>query len=220
MDLVIGQSQMDTKVCRSCQQEYPATSEHFYKLNNSFHLDCKSCYKLRRKDYRSKQEPVHTGEIVAINRLLAEGIFATSGKSSVWGKYIDVVCWGCVKVEVKHSVESKRGSWTWILTSTNNPDTPSPDFILLIGQHKDGTHSYFFFPVNHPVFFKDGRRKTGITYMAESKQRNNRHDYLVLTPQIMRDYQNAFHQIETLRLDKIKQFREEYNQTEHLGKAA
>lgn len=201
---------MENKICNTCLREYPATTEHFYKRGKYLHNECKSCFREKRKGYRPKPEAVHEGEILAIKRLMADGIFATSGKSSQWGKFIDVVAWGCIKIEVKHATIDNRGRWQWTFASTINETTQPPDFILLIGQYKDGNLDYHLFPANHPVFFKNGKRKTGIMYQVESTQRNKRQHYVTLTPQIMRDYQDAFHQIETARLDKIRQMKTEH----------
>ncbi len=192
---------MDTIICNTCNTPYPATLEHFYKRGDgALNKMCKSCYQAKRKGRKTPKEAVHKGEVLAIEMLLRNAIFATSGKSTSYGKFIDVVAWGCVKIEVKHSVENIDGYWKFTFQSTHNQNTQSPDLIMLIGERYTGERRYYLFPANHPVFFNEhGKRKMGIGYKIDAIRRPDNLPQVTLTEDLLKSHQNAWHFIEMQR---------------------
>lgn len=162
---------MDTRICTHCHIEKPATLEYFYSHpHNSIGLEswCKDCKKARSKatPYKvsSDPKPRDKGEALALSVFLNAGIPALLGKNVEGMKWVDVVLWGCLKVEVKYS--QKPVNWQWVMNSTNNPKTAFPDVVLLIGKHaKTQLHHYFLLAPNHPMFInEDGSRKRSVGY--------------------------------------------------------
>jgi hypothetical protein len=161
---------MDTRICTHCHVSKPATLDYFYKGHtNSDRLTswCKDCMKARSKAMGTQQrdpKPRDAGEALALSVFLNQGIAAELGKNIEGMKWVDLVLWGCIKVEVKYS--QKPNYWQWTMTSTNNPKTLFPDAMLLIGKHgKTQKHHYFLVLPNHPMFInEDGSRKKSLSY--------------------------------------------------------
>lgn len=163
---------MNTRTCTHCHVTKPATLEHFYKgATNADRLTswCKDCMKARSKsnsklNIQSDTKPRDDGEALALLLFLNQGIPADLGKNTKGMAWVDLVLWGCIKVEVKYS--QKPIQWQWVMTSTNNPKTVAPDVVLLIGKHvKTQLHHYFILTPNHPVFINsDGSRKKSYGY--------------------------------------------------------
>lgn len=193
---------METKVCQTCNQELPDSPTHFYKRGDgALNKTCKTCYKAQRANNKKPPKTaVHTGEVLAIEKLLQNAIFATSGKSTSYGKWIDVVAWGCVKIEVKYSTITTNGLWQFTFTSTRNQNTQHPDLIMLIGERETGERHYYLFPENHPVFFNEhGKRKKGIGYNPNPVFHMDDLPYAVLTEDLLKSHENAWHFIEMQR---------------------
>lgn len=99
------------KVCRDCKEKKPLTD--FYRQDNTSdgHTPrCKTCHnqemtKYAKKDARTKAG--HWAEELVVDRLTSMGVFAVPGKRTTM-KWVDVVAWGCVTIEVK---SSKIGSF-------------------------------------------------------------------------------------------------------------
>jgi hypothetical protein len=202
---------------------YPATPEHFYKRGDgALNKMCKTCYRAKRKGRKSlPKTAIHKGEILAIDMLCRNGIFATSGKSTSNGKWIDVMAWGCVKIEVKYSAENTDGCWGFGFTSTRNKNTQHPHLIMLIGERYTGERRYYLFPENHPVFFNEfGERKKGIGYKIDAIRRSDNLPQVTLTEDLLKSHRNAWHLIEMQRQRVIMELTDLHTEPVAEGKAA
>lgn len=160
------------KLCTKCKIEKGI--DEFYKHSSAAdgHMNiCVECYKQQQKDRRkrpdyhkkSKREAQTETEGQVISRFFREGIFATPGKSSQW-HWIDIVAWGCVKIEVKSSVFTPSAGYQFMFTPKQIKQNFQSDIVCLLCI-KDGETSYHLFPSDHQVFFKpSGERKRGIGY--------------------------------------------------------
>jgi hypothetical protein len=163
---------MNTRTCTHCKTSKPATLEYFYShQHNADGLEswCKDCKKaLSKKQSKanmgSDTKPRDAGEALALSYFLNQGIPSELGKNISGMSWVDLVLWGCVKVEVKYS--QKPNYWQWTMYSTNNPKTVFPDAIMLIGKHgKTQRNHYFIISPNHPFFIKeDNTRKVSLSY--------------------------------------------------------
>jgi len=130
------------------------------------------------------------GENLAIEYLRSKGIYATPGKTSQLA-WVDVAAWGAVGIEVKHAkydVLSRR--FTFTTTPRQRSQGFSAHLVMLICEYSDRM-TYHLFPVNHSVFYIDGRMKSGIVFSlkqsAGSKHSGSR---VVMTQALMDEYEN------------------------------
>ena len=113
-----------------------------------------------------------------ILKLRSLGIYATFGVYGEW-KYVDVVAFGCVRIEVKTSTV---GHFHLSQDHGNEEGWDSSDIVILVcrGEESDTFH---IMRQNHPVFYRDdGSLKYAITYSGEKSQ--------VLTKEIMDEAQD------------------------------
>lgn len=178
--------------CSSCKEEKPITE--FYKRSGSdSHLsECKTCMKGRYKK-KTKVDAftsyVET-ENLAIRQFALNGIPALPGKS-LGVSWCDVLCFGCVGVEVKQSLVFD-GGFTFVFTPTQQSRVKG-DVIMLIcdyGQY----NTYHLFDSQFEGFYKNGKLKSGITYKRE---RSNSGLPVVFTPALMDEAQNRWGLIKT-----------------------
>lgn len=147
------------RLCNTCKQEKPLTE--FYERQTR----CKPCMYLvnkergRQKSPRAKLDTIFGSEGMVINELRKRGIPAYPGKSVSYA-HVDVVAWGCVGIEVKSS--RYDGGYQWGFSSRQRAELQS-DVIVLVTL--DDEPQFYVFPSNHPVFYRDGRRKSGVTYL-------------------------------------------------------
>lgn len=173
-----------TKICKDCNNEYPLTAVHWHirkASKDGYNHYCKACTGERSKRYgrasrqRGGRISGDVGTRLAVPYLAKHGIYADYGKNTRY-KYVDVMAWGCVKIEVKLSQNHvgkdwlltsvmTTGAWSFKMYSANNKDTLTPDVIMLICDRGDGSPSYHLLPYTHPVFYrKDGVRKINVSY--------------------------------------------------------
>jgi hypothetical protein len=197
---------MNTRTCTHCHVSKPATLEHFYKGHtNSDRLTswCKDCMRALSKVSSNQQrdpKPRDKGEALALTAFLNQGIHADLGKNIAGMQWVDIVLWGCIKVEVKYS--QKAHYWQWIMNSTNNPKTHFPDAVILIGKHEktQRCHHFIILP-NHPMFInEDGSRKRSISYSYL-----NRMSKSSFTIDPLLQHENNYGLIEKLRLAHSQQ---------------
>src|SRR5262245_36882243 len=105
---------MKTKLCNKCGEEKPL--EEFYTRRNTgdgYMNWCKECHKsvTYANTRHPKDKAVEMGATDVIRKLQNLGIYAAPGKASVY-QHVDVVAWGCVRIEVKssHLRANKSGS--------------------------------------------------------------------------------------------------------------
>lgn len=151
------------KLCRDCKEEKPLSD--FYRQANTpdGHTPrCKPCHgkemaKYAKKDARTKAG--HWAEELVVNRLMSMGIFAVPGKRTTM-KWVDVVAWGCVTVEVK-SAKFKNGSYRFDMGSQRRRKKIQ-DIVVLV---TEDTKQCYLFTGDNPLFYRaDGSIKPMVAY--------------------------------------------------------
>lgn len=194
---------METRTCTKCQVSKPATLDYFYKgRTNGDRLTswCKDCMKALSKTqtYTPKSLKVpNVGEAKAIAYLRGHGIPASGGKHIDTVTWLDVLAWGCVRIEVKYSKTNKQGLWSWMMYSVNDKEITGtlPHLILFIGEDvRTDEAKFYFFDANHPILFNEetGKRKVNVTYNYQSPD-GLHHD-------VFKRHENALALVETFRL--------------------
>lgn len=145
----------------------------FYKLRGTrdgLSPICKECKKAYSKA-RKKQTPQlsrrdkagHPSEQMVIDRLRSVGVYAAPGKSSEWN-WIDVVAWGCVRIEVKAASVTRHGTFLFNMGKKRGKEKDRSDLVVLIMLYDEDSR-FFVFKSTHPVFYHaDGRAKRGVAY--------------------------------------------------------
>lgn len=200
-----------TKLCNACETTKLLTD--FYKHPSSkdgYHKACKDCYKAHRKHYRPKSKEFASllSEQSIINLLRARGIYATAGKNSEY-KYVDVVAWGCVKIEVKFSHITPRCRFNWTFTPTQMKNGIKSDVVILVAIEPHEAN-YYVFSTDHPCFYlPNGTLKHGITYRPNARAYSNNRYGASLTDEIMKSQFEAWDLIERERLTVAKLYQDE-----------
>lgn len=104
-------------------------------------------------------------EYEVIEKLRNMGIHATFGRYSPW-KWVDIVAWGCVRIEVK-TAQFNDGKFQFRLTQegSTHEGWNASDLVLLICRYGDENNTFHLFRRSHPVFYRpDGTVKTGVVY--------------------------------------------------------
>lgn len=198
-----------TKVCKKCGQEKPRSEYYKRKQNrDGLYTACKACCReiSRNQRFKSRFEAGYESEDIAITKLRDVGIYAANGKCSEWKK-IDVVAWGCVRVEVKHSVyEPEWRRFRFNLGAKSKRRWFDCDLVLLICEWPDKPRTFHLFPSNHPIFFYKGDKlKTSIAWIADPvASLRPRFGGEPITGELMSQHQDAWHLIERARLSRIK----------------
>lgn len=208
---------MDTlaKLCAKCKQEkklddfYPRSGVDEPYLPGHFTSECKQCMKDRNKtaDKLSPYEPRVFTEKVAIEKLRTLNTHAIPGKA-VAAADVDVVCWGCVWVEVKYAkLEFERGAYKFKFTASPKQSKRGflADLVMLVCEYPGERLTYHLFEATDDVFYIHGRVKTGWTFTPGAhtalKHGNNR---TVLTQPLMDAAEERWELIEMFRLLRAK----------------
>ena len=196
-----------TKPCCACKTDKPLNE--FYVRSGILNptepghyvSECKVCMRLRNKTTGavSPYEPRALTEQLAIEWLLDVGIYAAPGKA-VRLAHVDVVAWGCVWIEVKYArYVSHRGVMKFKFDTTPKQQQRGflADIVMLICDYGDEL-TYHLFEANHPVFYMQGRIKSGFTFtpgaMEAKKHGDNR---VVMTQPLMDQAQDRWDMIGT-----------------------
>lgn len=79
---------MNTKICKRCDKEFPATLEYFHKspiTEDGFHIYCKACRKITSKKWRAKYYQRTKEEASATHKIYyAENKETISAQSKAW----------------------------------------------------------------------------------------------------------------------------------------
>jgi hypothetical protein len=157
--------------CKQCQETKAIDEFYTYSSNGKPMKVCKSCHKQRST--KTKPGQGHEHERILVERLHQQGIFATLGFGKGFN-FADVVAWGCVRVEAKLGEKQKNGSYLFRFTGKQIKQRVVADIIILIFPYSNGW-SYHLFDANDPIFFlADGKRKTGVSYLANAHHRKMR----------------------------------------------
>jgi hypothetical protein len=199
-----------SKPCRRCKIDKPLTE--YYKRSGvdnpiapgHYQSECIDCLKERSKTTPkfSRNIPLTVGEIHCIDYLNRHAIYAAPGKS-VYAADVDVVAWGCVKIEVKHAIlRLKNGREQYTFTAT--PQQMKRGFlaqVVVLICEDAGELTYHWFDAKDPVFYMKGRTKSGFTFVPGRfeplKHGNNR---VVMTQGMMDNALDRLSLIEENRL--------------------
>lgn len=190
------------KTCIACKQTLPLSD--FYKSDDSIDgasSNCKACTikkgRARGKKF-DRSKPTVPGEVIAIDYLRSRGVYAAPGKSSEW-KRVDVVAWGCVRLEVKYaSSKNRRNNFVFHFSAKQVQPDWKADVILFICDTASGQR-FFFFDANDPILFCNGKRRKNICYVMEATSRKHRAGRQSLTDEIMAEHEDRYDLIETAR---------------------
>jgi hypothetical protein len=181
-----------SKVCVRCKQNKPLTD--FYTRSGLPHLhnsECKACMKARYKDVNPvpATEPRAKSEILAINELKRQGIHAAPGKSVAYAD-VDVVAFGCVRIEVKYAklnTKFHRECYTFRLTPKQKQRGLLADIVMLICD--DGTRCTFhLFQTSYQAFYMtNGALKTGFDFVPGQNEQLKHHSTRTIMTQAMMD---------------------------------
>lgn len=183
------------RTCCDCSERKPISE--FYTYGNGAsgsytEKRCKSCKYIRvqqsAKTRGSKSVP--TADL-AISRMSEFGIFAVPGKYSPF-KFIDVVAFGCVLIEIKYSslLDDKR--YMFKFSRRQHQNGISSDLVCLITD--DGLSQRFsVFPSDLRVFYhSDGSLKQGVVYQPVGKFRRGDN---YLSSELMDSFEDAWQQV-------------------------
>lgn len=191
-----------SKQCARCKQEKPLSEFYIrtpYNRNSDrpalpgdYISECKTCMRERGKHQRRITPDVSRveSENIAIEYLRSKGVYATPGKASKL-TWVDVAAWGAVGIEVKHATyDQLLRKFTFVTTPRQQAQGFKAHVVMLICEYPDRM-TYHLFPSDHPVFYIDGRLKTGLVFSlrqsAGSKHSRNR---VVMTQSLMDEYEN------------------------------
>lgn len=206
------------KTCRRCGETKPGSE--FYRRSGSPHLLCSECKSCMRERGNSRESVPRTATIVpserlAIQALNAQGIHAVPGKA-VYYADVDVVAFGCVRIEVKYSTlraptpPNVTPAYIFAFSATQRKRGVLADVIMLVCD--DGTSSTFhLFPAKHPVFFKSKRMKTAVTFVpGRTRESVNRVNAHLLTQALMDDHRDNWRLVWQLLKDKSDDLRKAF----------
>ncbi len=182
------------KACKRCKQE-KSYSEFYVRsgidsptTDGHYTSECKQCMKARSKGKPRVKNivPRYQSETIAIEELAKLGYPALPGKA-VSAVDVDVVVWGHVWVEVKYSkLQTSDGVHNFNTTLKQQERGFLAHVVMLICENVDGVRTNHFFKPDDPVFYMNGRLKTGFTFRPGAtkalKHGNNR---VVMTQPMM-----------------------------------
>jgi len=187
-----------------------------YRYEDRISQPCKACKAAGQKKrdwrkYHDRSSVNNSGELLVIKKLRSLGIYAAPGKSSEW-KWVDVVAWGCVRIEVKtsHLIDDKY-------QFTMNQKTPVKERAdLVIFVCLDDEISYHVFPSTHGVFYHaSGKHKKGLAYYLSGQRRGNT---ITLDHELMTQYMDRWEQVETRRIEIQQSLLANGQEPEYVGK--
>jgi hypothetical protein len=134
-------------------------------------------------------QPRVLSETLAIEQLLDVGIFAVPGKA-ISAKWVDVVAWGCVWIEVKYArLEFQRGVKKFKFATSKQQMARGflADLVMLICDYGEDDLTYHLFEAKHPVFYMGERVKSGFTFTPDAMEAKKHGDNRVVMTQPMMD---------------------------------
>jgi len=202
---------LKTKLCNKCSEEKPL--EEFYSRRNvgdGYMNWCKDCHKsvTYGNTIHPKDKAVEIGAASLIRKLLSLGVYAAPGKASVF-KHVDVVAWGCVRIEVKSSNlrPNKSGNpyYSFGLTPQQQETGLQADIIVLICL--DGS-TYHVFPADYPIFFNNDRLRKSIVYTPSKGREYQSEVRKSLSRELMSQFKDAWYFVERKRLEISEKLRQ------------
>lgn len=201
------------KTCNRCKQSKAFTEFYLRSGRESgnepqhFSSECKDCMKERSRITHARpiNEAYHAAENIVIRKLRDEGIWAQPGKA-IASAYVDVVAWGCVRIEVKYSRKTVTASgavqYKFDTTARQRQRHMLADVVILVCDTGDESYSFHVFTSSDPIFYRDGQLKVGWTYTPEQyrkKAPTNGAARQSITDAVMLAAQDRFEMIEEVR---------------------
>lgn len=203
---------MDTvlKKCNRCKVEKPFSEfyprsgytkpDNLPTVSGHYIGDCKACMKDRSKTQvrLPKTIPRAATEIIGIDILKKAGIPTLPGKA-VHAADVDLVCYGSVWVECKYSRlvrQNSEDAFKFDMTPKQQKGGFRADLVMLICDYPDGERTAHLFDAKHPVFYMQGRVKSGLVYtVGLQQQRKHFANRTVMTEPMMNEAKDAFYLI-------------------------
>ena len=189
------------KYCRDCDTTKPVSE--FYpkydtKVKGKFLSYCIDCHKERAKISRlgGVRTPKH--EIKLLMELKKNGVHALSGTDFNIYPFVDIVCWGCVRIEARASRLHSDHRYNFKIGKVDRK-IPHSDLICLICDNGEQS-TFHLFELNHPVFFDNNQYKTGVSYMPD-KYAKHRKNKLYLGDYLMSQHLDNWDLIEQKRIE-------------------
>lgn len=176
--------------CHACKKF--KTTDQFYLRSGATDLyttECKKCMKARNQkgDHKTRET-----ELIANSYLNSKGIPTLMGGVNGYA-FVDIVAFGCIKIETKHSVITDNHgvkTFRFGLTPMQIKRGLLADFVLLICCY-ESERTFHLFPVEHPVFMRNGKRKTAVEYVPDKNLVGSRKSTrLVLNDKLMTEHQD------------------------------
>lgn len=195
--------------CARCKNPFPIT-EFYIRKNGTPVSECKTCMKLRNHGKTTNNNdyliPRTKTEIIAIKYLHSRRIPAIPGKA-IRHSHVDVVAFGCIDIEVKYAkLKMTKGveKFTFVVTPDQQENGFRGNVIMLICDYQDGIISHHFFYPDNPVFYIDGRLKSGFTFTpGDEEARKHGGNRVVMTQNMMDEAEDKIILIE----NSLEEFR-------------
>ena len=192
-----------TKTCPKCGKE-KTLSEYYKKRSGAYESYCKPCHRERTSTYEIKPVTVagEAHEQKAIALLRKKGIYAVPGKASNLYANLDVLAWGCVRIEVKYGYHD-AGGFCWRFTPKQVEQGIQGDIVILIAPFDSGDQ-YYLLPASNPIFYINGinQLKTGVKWQVGSTRTNT-----VVTDGMMALHRDNWQLIEQYRQNFVKKLK-------------
>lgn len=201
--------EVETQVCKKCQVE--KSLSEYYTRSGKPHLHfkiCKACFreigKSQTPSIFNRRNALVESEKEVIDLLSKHGIPALPGKA-LGHQYADIIAWGCVLIEVKHSKLRPADCFLFSFTPQQCKYGIRGDVVVLICDYVN-EKTYHVFSADDPIFyFRSGALKPNTCFMPNAKQRKNRVNRVTLLPEYMKEHQNQWSLVETIRLQVKEQ---------------
>ena len=159
---------METKHCPDCDMTKPVTDFYYLKHRNKYNKRCKPCHQILSKGYAGKSKiPEH--EVYVVSELNKRGIVSDHAKNQHNDfKFVDVLSWGCVRIECKLLSITSRSNYGGY-ASSNTEKQRKHGFLADVVCIVFNSELYLFKP-SHPAFYIDGKLRTRILYNPDSER--------------------------------------------------
>lgn len=142
------------KVCRQCHEKKPESEFYIYSSTQKRMPICKVCQLSRTnvKKPAPKEVSGNRHEAIAINHMRVMGIYAAPGKSSEY-RHLDVIAWGCVRIEIKPVLPMFDRTDIWHINFTRRQSKSQLDAdVVIVMIPKRDDFEYYVMPAVHSFF--------------------------------------------------------------------
>lgn len=183
-----------SKVCTHCHEEKMITEFSWRKRHKTFQSWCRKCVEEESKHPNKKGDPYENAVLAKLKQL---GIWAVRGKD-ISNQYIDVIAWGCVRIEVK-SATLQKNQFSFAFTLRQQAREVENDIYVLVcrwGDHE----SYHVFLADSP-YISTNISKGRIVYAPNRKYRRLTRNPHPITPEVMNQSLERWLLIEKMRIE-------------------